>query len=170
MYRQLKPWNVWWSTSVWGGSIEQVFMNLTSFRKTRNVVGPCQVYVAVCPLTLLRYVMLCYAMLCGARIMPDRLILVCYVIWYYTIEYNFIAKCQYNCTRNVLWCQVHSSHIYAKHETLLNYSKNNNNSKHWGLPKQSLINKYMRNSTDIKAAHIKITSLRGLLHEEKILS
>ena len=27
----------------------------------------------------------------------------------YSQEYNFIAKCQYtDCTRNVLWCQVHS--------------------------------------------------------------
>ena len=25
----------------------------------------------------------------------------------------------YNCTRNVLWCQVHSSHIYANHKTSL---------------------------------------------------
>ena len=26
-----------------------------------------------------------------------------------TIQYNFIAKCQYtDCTRNVLWCQVHT--------------------------------------------------------------
>ena len=23
------------------------------------------------------------------------------------------AQCQYNCTRNVLWCQVHSSHIHC---------------------------------------------------------
>ena len=37
-------------------------------------------------------------------------------------NYNFIAKCQYNCTRNVLWCQVHSSHIHSNHETL-NYNK-----------------------------------------------
>ena len=29
----------------------------------------------------------------------------------YTIQFSFIAKCQYNCTRNVLWCHVHSSHI-----------------------------------------------------------
>ena len=30
------------------------------------------------------------------------------------LQYNFIAKCQYtDCTRNVLWCQVHSSHIHA---------------------------------------------------------
>ena len=31
-----------------------------------------------------------------------------------TIQYHFIAKCQYtDCTRNVLWCQVHSSHIHS---------------------------------------------------------
>ena len=59
------------------------------------------------------------------------------------IQYNFIAKCQYNCTRNVLWCQVHSSHIHSSHKTSLNY-----NSKHPG--KGSFINKYMRNPTDIK--------------------
>ena len=32
--------------------------------------------------------------------------------------YNFIAKYQYNCTRNVLWCQVHSWHI--GNETIVN--------------------------------------------------
>ena len=37
------------------------------------------------------------------------------------IQYNFIAKCQYNCTRNVLWCQVLSSHIHANHKAL-NYN------------------------------------------------
>jgi len=32
------------------------------------------------------------------------------------LQYNFIAKCQYtDCTRNVLWCQVHSSHIHFNH-------------------------------------------------------
>ena len=43
---------------------------------------------------------------------------------FYTIQYSFIAKCQYNCTRNVLWCQVHLGHIYSNHKTL-----NYNNSK-----------------------------------------
>jgi len=39
-----------------------------------------------------------------------------------TIQYNFIAKCQYtDCTRNVLWCQVHSSHIHSNHKTF-NYN------------------------------------------------
>ena len=39
--------------------------------------------------------------------------------------YKFIAKCQYtDCTRNVLWCQVHSSHIHSNHKTF-----NYNNSK-----------------------------------------
>ena len=34
------------------------------------------------------------------------------------LQYNFIAKCQYiDCTRNVLWCQVHSSHIHSNHKT-----------------------------------------------------
>ena len=43
----------------------------------------------------------------------------------YTIWYNFIAKRQYtDCTRNVLWCQVHSSHIHSDHKTF-----NHNNSK-----------------------------------------
>ena len=40
-----------------------------------------------------------------------------------TIQYNFIAKCQYtDCTRNVLWCQVHSSHIHSNHKTF-NYNR-----------------------------------------------
>ena len=35
------------------------------------------------------------------------------VLWeWYTIQYNFTAKCPYNCTRNVL-LQVHLSHIHA---------------------------------------------------------
>ena len=42
-----------------------------------------------------------------------------------SLQHNFIAKCQYtDCTRNVLWCQVHSSHIHSNHKTL-----NYNNSK-----------------------------------------
>ena len=42
-----------------------------------------------------------------------------------TIQYNFIAKCHYtDCKRNVLWCQVHSSHIHSNHKTF-----NCNNSK-----------------------------------------
>ena len=40
-----------------------------------------------------------------------------------TMQYNFIAKHQYNCTRNVLWGQVHSSQ--ANYKTSLHY----NNSK-----------------------------------------
>ena len=32
---------------------------------------------------------------------------------YSTKQYNFIARCQYNCTRDVLWCKVHSSHIHT---------------------------------------------------------
>ena len=42
-----------------------------------------------------------------------------------TIQCNLIAKCQYNCTRNVLWCQIHSSHIHTNHKTW-----NYNNSKY----------------------------------------
>ena len=41
-----------------------------------------------------------------------------------TMQYNFVVECPYNCTRNILWCQVHSSHIHSNHETL-----NYNNSK-----------------------------------------
>ena len=37
-------------------------------------------------------------MFCGARYSHHN-----------TIQYNFIVKCQYNCTRNVLWYQVLSS-------------------------------------------------------------
>jgi len=41
------------------------------------------------------------------------------ILLLYNIQYNFIAKCQYTgCTRNVLWCQVHSSHIHSNHKTL----------------------------------------------------
>ena len=66
--------------------------------------------------------------------------------FYSTIQHNSIAKCQYNCTRNVLWCQVHSSHTHANHKTSSNY----NNSKQTSPGKTSFINKYMRNPTDIK--------------------
>ena len=42
-----------------------------------------------------------------------------------TIQCNLIAKCQNtDCMRNVLWCQVHSSHIHSNHKTF-----NYNNSK-----------------------------------------
>ena len=44
------------------------------------------------------------------------------------VQYNIVARCQYCCTRNVLWCQVRSSHIHADHET----SFYNNNNKRWG--------------------------------------
>ena len=43
---------------------------------------------------------------------------------YNKTQYNFIAKCQYNCTRNVLWCQAYSSHIHSNHKTSLNYNNN----------------------------------------------
>ena len=44
---------------------------------------------------------------------------------YNTIQYNCISKCQYtDCTRNVLCCQVHSSHTRSNHKTF-----NYNNSK-----------------------------------------
>ena len=46
------------------------------------------------------------------------------------LQYNLTATCQYNCTRNALWCQVHTSHIHTNHKTSLNY--NNNSSKHSG--------------------------------------
>ena len=36
---------------------------------------------------------------------------------YSTVQHNFIAKCQYNCTGNVFWCQLHSSHIHVNHKT-----------------------------------------------------
>ena len=38
------------------------------------------------------------------------------------IQYNVIAKCQYSCTRNVLLCHAHSSHIHANHKTSLSYN------------------------------------------------
>ena len=59
-------------------------------------------------------------------------------------QYNFIAKCQDNCTRNVSLCQVHSSHIHAIH-AIHKASLNYNNSKHTCPGKKSFINKYMRN-------------------------
>ena len=76
-----------------------------------------------------------------------------------SVQYNFIAKCQYNRARNVLWCQVHSPHFHSSHKTALNY-----NSRQTG--KKSLINKYMRNPTGIKrlcisVIHIQIVSSRG---------
>ena len=40
---------------------------------------------------------------------------------HHTRQYNLIAMCQYSCTRNVLWCQVHSSHIHSSQKTL-NYN------------------------------------------------
>ena len=39
---------------------------------------------------------------------------------------TLFSKCQYNCTRNVLWCQVHSSHIHANHKASVNYSETYN--------------------------------------------
>ena len=39
-------------------------------------------------------------------------------VHFWVLQYNFIAKCQYtDCTRNVLWCQVNSSHIHSNHKT-----------------------------------------------------
>ena len=66
---------------------------------------------------------------CGSFVVPyfqpatsiDRLHSYSYTLQQYnTTQHNFIAKCQYNCTRNVLWCQVHSSHIHSNHKTSLN--------------------------------------------------
>ena len=79
-------------------------------------------------------------------------------VQYDTVQNNLIAKYQYNCTWNVLWCQVRSSHIHANNKTSLYYNNNNNNSSNDNNNnnkggKKSLINKYMRNLTDIKVAH-----------------
>ena len=62
-----------------------------------------------------------------------------------TVQYNFIPKCQYKCTRIVLWCQLHSSHIHSNHKTSLNY---NNSKKHPGT--KSFINGYTENPSGIK--------------------
>ena len=101
------------------------------------------------------YAMSCYVMLCYVAHRSCRTVtlsvryvmLLCYVMWrtdhvgpsqtgmlpcFILYSIRKIAKCQYICARDVWWCQVHSSHISANHETLLNYNKNNNNSKHWG--------------------------------------
>ena len=41
--------------------------------------------------------------------------LIQFLVFFFQL-YNFIAKCQYtDCTKNVLWCQVHSSHIHPVH-------------------------------------------------------
>ena len=56
----------------------------------------------------------------------------------FAILHNFLAKCRYICTRNVSWCQVHSSHIHASHKTKLHYSS----SKHQN--KKSLLNLEVR--------------------------
>ena len=70
---------------------------------------------------------------CGSFVVPyfqpatstDRLHSYSYTLQQYnTTQYNVIAKCQYSCTRNVLWCKVHSSYIHSNHKTL-----NYNNSK-----------------------------------------
>ena len=64
-----------------------------------------------------------------------------------TIQYNFIAKCQYtDCTRNVLWCQVHSFTPIVKH--LITTAAN----KHPG--KTSFIDNNMRKSHWHQAVHI----------------
>ena len=55
-----------------------------------------------------------------------------------TIQYNFIAKCQGHCTRNVLWHQVHS--LTHSCQSLCNCKLGyNSNNKNCG--KQSLIRK-----------------------------
>ena len=42
----------------------------------------------------------------------------CLLYLFVEFEFKFIAKCHYtDCTRNVLWCQVHSSHIHSNHKT-----------------------------------------------------
>ena len=74
-----------------------------------------------------------------------------------TIQYNFIAKCQYtDCTRNVLWCQVHSSHIYSKLKHLITTTANKHHCK------KSFTDKNMKNPTGIKLciSH-KIATSRG---------
>ena len=46
--------------------------------------------------------------------------ILCLLLWpnAFVTHSHFIAKCQYtDCTRNVLWCQVHSSHIHPNHKT-----------------------------------------------------
>ena len=63
-------------------------------------------------------------------------------------EYYIIAKCQYSCTRNVLWCRVLSSHIHANYKTSSERKKKTGNNKH--PAKKSFINKYMRNPADTK--------------------
>ena len=55
----------------------------------------------------------------------------CLWVWVeeFLIQCSFIAKCQYNCTRNVLWCQVHSSHIHTNHKPSLGYSNSKQTSR-----------------------------------------
>ena len=63
----------------------------------------------------------------------------------YDIRYNFIAKCQYtDCTRNVLWCQVHSSHIHSKLKHLITTTANKHHCK------KSFIDKNIKNPSGIK--------------------
>ena len=55
----------------------------------------------------------------------------CLWVWVeeFLIQCSFIAKCQYNCTRNVLWCQVHSSRIHTNHKPSLGYSNSKQTSR-----------------------------------------
>ena len=72
----------------------------------------------------------------------------CWQSFFFQIQYNFIAKCQYtDCTRNVLWCQVHSSHIHSNHKHLITAAN-----KHPG--KKPFIDKNMRKSHWHQAVHI----------------
>ena len=75
----------------------------------------------------------------------------------YTIQYNLIAKCQYNCTG--MFCGAkYTHHTFTpiiKHHYITTTSN-----KHPG--KNSFINKYMRNPTDTSCVyHIKIASSQG---------
>ena len=45
------------------------------------------------------------------------------------IWYNFLAKCQYNCSMTVLWCPVHSSHIHTNPKTSLNQNTRHQTSR-----------------------------------------
>ena len=76
------------------------------------------------PLTMLVDVYQCCCLLMFVCLPPSRHFPYCKTRWiknlnlnlnefsphrqhHHTLEYNFIAKCQYSCTRNALWCQVH---------------------------------------------------------------
>ena len=63
---------------------------------------------------------LAYRHICAMHVQQCSMLKLLGFLYTNTIQCNVIAKCQYtDCTRTVLWCQVHSSHINSSHKTFL---------------------------------------------------